>query len=208
VTTGLTDVLPEIPGLRERWGRTVLHCPYCHGYEVRGRSIGLVASSPWAMHGALLWGQWTDDLVLFLNDAFTPDQEQTRQLAARKVTVVPGAVREITDEGVRLMDGAVVPREYLVAQSRLEARADLLGGIGLTAVEHPMGVGTQVPVEDPSGRTSVPGVWVAGNVADPMAQVVTSAAAGLAAGAMINMDLVTADVETAVAGSRQAAAPW
>jgi thioredoxin reductase len=202
VTTGLTDVLPEIPGLRERWGRTVLHCPYCHGYEVRGRPIGLIASSPWAMHGALLWGQWTDDLVLFLNDAFTPDVEQTRQLAARKVTVVPGAVREITDEGVRLIDGAVVSREYLVAQSRLEARADLLGGIGLTVVEHPMGVGTQVPVEDPSGRTSVPGVWVAGNVADPMAQVVTSAAAGLAAGAMINMDLVTADVETAVAGLR------
>jgi len=77
-------------------------------------------------------------------------------------------------------------------QTRLEARADYLAPLGLKPVEHPMGIGTHLPVEDPSGRTAVPGVWAAGNVADPMAQVITSAAAGLAAGAMINMDLITA----------------
>ena len=204
VTTGLTDVLPEIPGLAERWGRTVLHCPYCHGYEVRGRAIGIIASSPMAMHGALLWGQWTPDLTLFLNDFLTPDDEQAAQLAARGVRVVPGAVASVSDTAVTLADGTVVDREFLVVQTRLEARADLLASIGLKPVEHLLGVGTHVPVEDPSGRTSVPGVWVAGNIADPMGQVITSAGAGLGAGAMINADLVLAETAEAVA---QAAAP-
>jgi thioredoxin reductase len=199
VTTGLTDVLPEIPGLAARWGRTVLHCPYCHGYEVRGKAIGVIATTPLAMHGALLWGQWTPDVTLFLNDAFAPDQEQTRQLAARRVTVVPGAVAAVADDGVHLADGSLVARDYLVVQSRLEARADLLDSIGLKPVDHPMGIGTHVPVEDPTGRTSVPGVWAAGNVTDPMGQVVTSAAAGLMAGAAMNMDLVAAETAEAVA---------
>jgi thioredoxin reductase len=199
VTTGLTDVLPEIPGLAERWGKTVLHCPYCHGYEVRGERIGIIATTPMAMHGSLLWGQWTTDVTLFLNDSFTPDEEQTRQLAARKVTVVAGAVTAVDDDGVHLAGGSVVPRDYLVVQTRLEARAEMLASIGLKTAEHPMGVGTHVPVEDPTGRTSVPGVWVAGNVTEPMAQVITSAGAGLMAGAMINADLVTAETADAVA---------
>jgi thioredoxin reductase len=190
VTTGLVDGLPEIPGIRPLWGRTVLHCPYCHGYEVRGRAIGVIATSDWAMHAALLWRQWTPDLTLFLNDAFVPDPEQAGQLAARGVTVVPGALAAVDESGVTLADGRRVPRDYLVTQTRLEARADFLASLGLKAVEHPMGIGTHVPAEDPSGRTSVPGVWVAGNVTDPMGQVITSAGAGLTAGAMINMDLI------------------
>ena len=202
VTTGTIDVLPDVPGLAERWGKTVLHCPYCHGYEVRGKAIGVIASGPLAMHGALLWGQWTPDVMLFLNDAFTPDEEQTRQLAARRVTVVPGALTVVADDGVHLAGGSVVARDYLVVQSRLEARGDLLTSIGLKPVDHPMGIGTYVPAEDPTGVTSVPGVWVAGNIADPMAQVITSAGAGLMAGARINADLVMAETDEAVAALR------
>jgi thioredoxin reductase len=201
VTTGLTDRLPEIPGLRERWGHTVLHCPYCHGYEVRGTRIGIIATTPMAMHGALLWGQWTKDVTLFLNDFLVPDPDQARQLAARNVRVVPGRVAEVTDDGVRLADGAVVEYDNLVVQTRVEPRDGLLESIGLSIVEHPMGAGAYVPAEDPSGRTSVPGVWVAGNVADPVAQVITSAGAGLTAGAMINMDLIQAETAAAVAAS-------
>jgi thioredoxin reductase len=193
VTSGLRDVLPDIPGLAERWGRTVLHCPYCHGYEVRGTPIGVIATGHMAMHAGLLWSQWTDDLVLFTNEVLTPDEEQARQLAARGVRVVPGRVVSVGDGGVRLADGTVVPRDHLVVQTRLECRADFLAPLGVKPVEHPAGVGTHLPAEDPSGRTSVPGMWVAGNVTDPMAQVITSAAAGLTAGAMINADLVLAD---------------
>jgi thioredoxin reductase len=192
VAGGTTDLLPEIPGLRELWGHRVLHCPYCHGYEVRGRPIGIIASGDRTMHAALLWSQWTGDLTVFANDVFVPDAEEAAQLAARGITVVDGKVTAAAADGVTLSGGRRVGREYLVVQTRLEARADYLAPLGLKPVEHPMGIGTHLPVEDPSGRTAVPGVWVAGNVADPMAQVITSVAAGLAAGAMINMDLITA----------------
>jgi thioredoxin reductase len=175
----------------------VLHCPYCHGYEVRGRAVGIIATTPWAMHAALLWTQWTPDLTLFLNDSFRPDDDQRRQLDARGVTVVDGAVTAVDDAGVHLAGGSTVAREYVVVQTRLTARGELLSSLGLTAVEHPMGV--HIPTVDPTGRTSVPGVWVAGNVTDPMAQVLPAAAAGLGAGAVINMDLVTEETEAAVA---------
>jgi thioredoxin reductase len=191
VASGLHDVLPEIPGIRAMWGHTVLHCPYCHGYEVRGEPIGIIATSDRAMHAALLWRQWTPDLTLFRNDAFTPDEEQAAELAARGITVFDGAVTAVGETGVTVAGDRHVARSYLVVQSRLEARADFLAPLGLKPVEHPMGIGTHIPAEDPSGRTSVPGVWVAGNVTDPMAQVITSAGAGLTAGAMINVDLIT-----------------
>ena len=158
------------------------------------------------MHAALLWTQWTADLTLFLNEGFEPDEDQRRQLDARGVTVVGGAVTRVDDAGVQLADGSVTAREYLVVQTRLTTRGGLLSSLGLTPVEHPTGAGSYVPAEDPTGRTAVPGVWVAGNVTDPMAQVLPSAAAGLTAGAAITMDLVTADTEAAVA-ALQAPAP-
>jgi thioredoxin reductase len=202
VTTGLSDVLPDIPGLRERWGQTVLHCPYCHGYEARGKAIGIVGGSPMSVQQALHWRQWSADVTLFLHTAPEPDEEQARQLAARGVTVVNQKVTGVGDDGVRLADGTVVTRDALVVVTRLEANA--VPALGLTTQEHPMGIGTFLAAEDPTGRTAVPGVWVAGNVADPMAQVITSAAAGLGAGAAINMDLVAEDVAGAVADYRPA----
>ncbi|MBM2623195.1 NAD(P)/FAD-dependent oxidoreductase [Actinoplanes sp. LDG1-06] len=170
VTTGLVDRLPEVPGLAEGWGSTVLHCPYCHGYEVRGRAIGVIGTPGEQMtdEKLRLWGQWSPDVRLL----------PLAEIAA------------VEKDGVRMTDGTLVEREFLVVTTRVEARAGFLGSLGLEAVEHPMGIGTYVPATDPTGRTEVPGVWVAGNVADPMAQVITSAAAGLMAGAMINVDLL------------------
>ena len=194
VASGVRDVLPDIPGLAEGWGSTVVHCPYCHGWEVRGSAIGVLATSAaMATMKGLLWSQWTGDLLLFLNDTFTPDPGQARQLAVRGVQTVAGKVEAVTAEGVRLAGGAVIPRDHLVVATRVEARMDFLTPLGLKPVEHPMGVGTHLPVEDPSGRTSVPGVWAAGNITEPNAQVISSAAAGLGAGAAINMDLILAD---------------
>ncbi|MGX6601823.1 NAD(P)/FAD-dependent oxidoreductase [Micromonosporaceae bacterium Da 78-11] len=168
LTTGLVDRLPAIPGLAERWGTQVLHCPYCHGYEVRGKAIGVIATSPHGVDQARLWRQWSDDVRL----------------------IDVADVAAIEDGGVRLTDGSLVARDYLVLTGRMMARGELVAGLGLQTVEHPMGFGTLVPAVDPTGRTAVDGVWVAGNVADPMAQVITSAAAGLMAGAAINADLL------------------
>ncbi|GAA1300261.1 NAD(P)/FAD-dependent oxidoreductase [Saccharothrix xinjiangensis] len=202
VTTGLVDELPEIPGLRDRWGKDVLHCPYCHGWEVRDRAIGVLLTGPVSVHQALMFRQLSDDVVLFAHTSPRPAGEEAEQLAARGIRVVPGEVAslEVADDrlvGVRLGDGAVFAREALAVGPRVVARADFLADLGLKAVEHPKGIGEHVPAE-PTGLTEVPGVWVAGNVTDPSAQVGASAAAGALAGAHINGDLVMEETRRAV----------
>ncbi len=210
VTSGLVDELPDVPGLRERWGHDVLHCPYCHGWEVRDRAVGVIGTNAFAVHGALLWRQWTDDVVLFLHDVPPLTDEQAEQLAARDVTVVEGPVAEVVARdgrlaGVRSADGSVVARETLVVGTRMVARADFLTGLGLEAVEHPSGMGVHLPA-DPMGRSTVPGVWLAGNVTDLSAQVGGAAAGGAFAAAQLNMDLVTEETAQAVTRLRQARA--
>ncbi|MEU1931092.1 NAD(P)/FAD-dependent oxidoreductase [Streptomyces sp. NPDC019826] len=209
VTTGIVDELPPVDGLTERWGKEVLHCPYCHGYEVRDRPVGILALSPLAVHQALLWRQWTDDVVLFRHEQADFGDEEYEQLAARGISVVDGTVTglEVADDrltGVRLAGGTVIPREAVVVQPRFTARSAVLESLGLAPTEMLMGdhvVGSYIAA-DPSGATDVPGVWVAGNVANLMEQVVGAAAAGLKAASMINMDLVTEDTRRAVDARR------
>ncbi len=135
--------------MRERWGRDVLHCAYCHGWEVRDRAVGILASGPMSVHQALLFRQLTDDVTFFAGDV-RPDDEQAEQLAARGIRVVDGAVAalEIVEDrlvGVRMGDGAVVGCEAVVVSSRMVARAGFLDGLGLRTVEHPSGMGEHVP---------------------------------------------------------------
>ncbi|PXY28584.1 NAD(P)/FAD-dependent oxidoreductase [Prauserella flavalba] len=209
VTTGLTDELPGIEGLAARWGRDVLHCPYCHGWEVRDRAIGVLATSPMAMHQTLLFRQLSDDVTLFTHTAPALTAEEREQLNALGVTVVEGEVAalEVTGDeltGVRLRSGEIVAREALAVAPRATARAGVLAGLGLETAELEVGgqvIATYVPA-DAQGATAVPGVWVAGNVADPRAQVMSSAAAGVGAAAAINADLVQEDAREAVAALR------
>ncbi|MGN9767203.1 NAD(P)/FAD-dependent oxidoreductase [Micromonospora sp. SD12] len=205
VATGLVDELPDVPGLRERWGRDVLHCPYCHGWEVRDRAIGVLAGGPLSVHQALLFRQLSADVTYFRHTSALSD-EQAEQLAAREIRVVDGEIAslEVVGDrlvGVRLGDGTVVDRDALAVSSRMVARAGFLAALGLTAADHPAGVGEHVPA-DPTGRTDVPGVWVAGNVTDPAAQVGAAAAAGVVAAAQINADLVAEETRRAVATRR------
>jgi thioredoxin reductase len=206
VTTGLVDELPEVPGLRQRWGRDVLHCPYCHGWEVRDEPIGVLATGPFAVHQALLFHQWSPDVTLFLHTGPDPSAEEWEQLAALDITVVDGEVAglEIADDrlvGVRLASGQVVPRRALVVMPRFTARVGALAGLGLEAVEHPQGVGRHLPT-DPTGLTEAPGVWAAGNVTDPMNQVIGAAAAAVTAAGALNMDLIVEDARRAVESRR------
>ncbi|WP_418605256.1 NAD(P)/FAD-dependent oxidoreductase [Georgenia sp. SUBG003] len=206
VTTGVADELPDVPGLRERWGKDVLHCPYCHGWEVRDRAIGVLARGPMSVHQTLLFRQWSDDVTLFVHTAQAPVEEQAEQLAARGISVVAGEVVsvEVVEDrltGVRLADGTVVARDALVVSSRMTVRAPFLQGLGLRAVQHQSGLGEYIPA-DPTGRTDVPGVWAAGNVTDLAAQVGTAAAAGATAAAHLNADLVEEDTSAAVEARR------
>jgi len=215
VTTGLVDVLPAVPGVAERWGRDVVHCPYCHGFEVRDQALGVLGTSPMAVHSALLFRQWSDDVVLFAHTAPDLTDDQAEQLAARGIDVVsePVAALEVAEDrvtGVRLASGAVVPRQVLAVSPRFAARSEVLAGLGIGTQEFRMGehvLGTYVPA-DPLGATSVPGVWVAGNVCDPMAHVLVAAGAGLKAAAAVNADLVTEDTALAVARRRHEAGAY
>lgn len=205
VTTGLIDELPDIPGVSEQWGRGVLHCPYCHGWEVRDQAIGVLAVTEQAAHQALLFRQWSADVILFVNDSVQPTDEESAQLAARGVRVVDGRVAAVESSdgrltGVRMADGKVWEREVIVVMPRFIARADFLVDLGLTLTDHPKGAGQYIEA-DTTGLTDVPGVYVAGNVANLMAQVGGAAADGAVAASAINMELVTEDARAAVAAA-------
>ena len=213
IATGLVDELPDVPGLRELWGSDVVHCPYCHGYEVRDRPLGVLFTGPLSLHQAQLFRQWSDDVVFFQHTGPPPPAEEAEGLAARGIAVVEGEVVALETEagrlrGVRLASGEVVPRRVLAVGPTFVARAGLLAGIGLAATPHERGVGERIEA-DATGKTAVPGVWVAGNVTDLMAWVASAASAGVMAGAAINNDLVAADTRAAVehaAAERRAAA--
>jgi thioredoxin reductase len=202
VATGGRDELPEVPGLAGRWGTDVLHCPYCHGWEVRDKRVGILGTGPNAVHQALLFSQLTARLVVLRHTTGPFTTEQDEQLAALGIAVVGGVVAEAeaTDSrltGVRLADGTRVALDALVVAPKVVANADLLIPFGLTPEEVRMGeqvVATRIAADPRSGATGVPGIYVAGNVTDPMAQVISSAAAGLMAGAALNMDLIAADI--------------
>ena len=198
LTTGVVDELPDVPGVRERWGHDVLHCPYCHGWEVRDQAVGVLATNPpMAIHQALLFSQLTAKVTLFLHTAPEPAEEERKKLAARGVKVVRGPAERlvVTEDhlsGVRLASGDVVPCQALAIQPRAVAHSPVLAALGLEPTEHPMGAGTFFDA-DAMGQTAVPGVWAAGNVTDLSAFVIGAAAAGARAAAALNADLVTED---------------
>ncbi|HEX4087234.1 MAG TPA: NAD(P)/FAD-dependent oxidoreductase [Trebonia sp.] len=207
VATGLRDVLPDIPGLAAHWGRGVVHCPYCHGWEVRDEPIGVLAVGPASVHQALLFRQLTDDLVYFTEGTELDDDTRAR-FAARDIQVIEtrvDAVESTSDvdiAGVRLRDRRLVARRVLAVATGLQARTEGLDGLRLPMHDLPGGMGRSF-ASGMAGQTEVPGVWVAGNATDSFAQVGASAAAGALAGAHMNAHLVTADTDAALAGARQ-----
>jgi thioredoxin reductase len=197
LATGAVDELPEIEGARERWGRDFLHCPYCHGWEVRDEPLGVLATGPESVEYAHLLRQWTDDLVLFTHTHPVTDDERAA-LTARGIGVVDGRVDRLVVaddalEAVQLADGSAVARRALFMRPALSG--------------HPHGPAEALGCEtaggivrvDAEGRTTVPGVWAAGNAANPRAQVITAAGEGSAVAIAINTQLVAEDV----AGGRE-----
>jgi thioredoxin reductase len=200
VATGVRDLLPDVPGLGENWGRGVVHCPYCHGWEVRDQPIGIIATGEHSVHQALLFRQLTEDLIYFARGT-TLSEDARARLGARGVAIVEHEVAAVESgaggiTGVRLSDGRFVPRAALAVASTMEPRLDGLDGLGLPTEELPTG-GRRV-ITGMAGTTTVTGVWVAGNTTDPGAQVGAAAAGGALAGAHINADLVAEEADRAV----------
>jgi thioredoxin reductase len=193
LATGAEDVLPDVAGAQERWGRDLLHCPYCHGWEVRDRPIGVLTS----VEHAHLLRQWTQDVILFAHTA-TVTAEERDTLRARGIVVVDGTVDRlvVTDDqlrAVQLADGRTVPRDVLFIRPELRAHA----GRPAAALGCELLAGGLVRT-DAEGRTSAPGVWAAGNATNPRAQVITAAGEGSAVAIAINTELVKDDVRAAV----------
>ncbi len=189
----------------DRWARDVLHCPYCHGHEVRDRRLGVIGGTPGAVRYAQIVRQWTPDLVYFTPPDTLTNAERS-QLVARAIGIVEGNVEQllVADDQLRavhMSDGCVVSLDALFVPPRFRPNNHLLLGVGCNLDEHGW------VTADSTGRTSVPGVWVAGNVVDPRAQVITAAGAGSAAAIAINADLVEDDVRNAVRDFNQGFPP-
>jgi len=197
ITTGSLDDLPDIPGLRERWGKDLLHCPYCHGWEVRDQRLGVLGTGPTSPQFALLIRQWSDDVLYFSHHhEVTPDQRD--MLDARGVAVIDGEVARllVADDAiaaVELEDGRNVERDAVFIHPINVARADgLLQQLGCEVDD------SGFAIVDENGRTSNPRVWAAGNVVNPRAQVITAAGAASAVAVAVNAHLVNEDVDLAM----------
>lgn len=209
VTGGVVDELPDVPGLAERWGTDVLHCPYCHGWEVRDRAIGVLATTPMAGHQAMLFRQLSDDVVVVVHDGVELPDEEIEKLGAIGVRFADGTPREVVTDGdalvgLRLADGSLLERDAIVVATRPHVQADFLGPLGIEPTPFEMAgavLGSVIAVE-PTGATAVPGVFAAGNATDISMTLMASAAHGNRVGAWINAELANADATKAVEALR------
>ena len=203
VATGLRDELPDLPGLAEHWGTGAVVCPYCDGWEVRDQRIGVLATGPRSLHQVQLLGQWSPSVTFFTNGAKLAADDGAA-LLARGIAVEPRAWANVTaDEagrlsGIRLADDSATALDAIFLGPRPVPNDALLTGLG-AATAPAFGDGDWVGV-DQTGRTSVPGLWAAGNVVNPVASVPIAAGAGNFAGAAINADLIEEEIRRVLAG--------
>jgi thioredoxin reductase len=209
--TGLVDELPDIDGLAEHWGRDVIHCPFCHGYEVRDQRIVQVVTHSMGLHSAGLFRQLSDRLTVVLHDDADVDESELDALRASGVKVTRGQVSRIVARAdghvaaVELADHGSIDADAVVVGPRYRVRAEPFASLGLRPAAHPTGLGDFLET-DATGATSVPGLYAAGNVTDPSQQVLSAAADGSRVGAMISFSLASDDVRTASLGGARPSA--
>lgn len=204
VATGLRDELPEIEGLTEQWGKGVVACPYCDGFEVADQRIGVVATGPASIEQAKLVRQWSDRVTYFVHRAGTPAADDERALRARGIQVEHDRVVKVVSSngrltGVQLEGGRFIDLDAIFIAPTFVANDDVLRSLGAKTVETPFG--EFVPT-DQMGKTSVAGVWSVGNVVNPAANVPISIGAGALTGHAVNADLIAYEIATALEGVR------
>ncbi|NGP16945.1 NAD(P)/FAD-dependent oxidoreductase [Devosia aurantiaca] len=169
---GIVDEFPPIPGFAESWGKTVIHCPFCHGYEVAGKPWGLLYSSPMSLHGPVLYSNWTDDITLIL-DGHEIIEAERHKLEQRNVRILDGKLRSIEQNngqvrGVTMEDGTQVALAALYAHPQNHPSASLHEQLGLETKSTP--TGSMIVVGDMQA-TSKPGIFAAGDLSMPMHSV-------------------------------------
>lgn len=184
---GVTDELPDITGLKERWGSSVFHCPYCHGYELDQGKIGVIAASPMAIHHALMLPDW-GETTFFTNGTFVPDMDQDALLSARGVRVEKDRIAEIAGHAdVVLSDGRSIALAGLFTQPKLRITSDWIGKLGCSVEEGPMGSSIVI---DAMKQTTARGVFACGDVARPAGTVALAVGDGAMAGAAAHRSIL------------------
>lgn len=184
---GVTDELPDVAGLKERWGSSVFHCPYCHGYELDHGKIGVIAASPMAIHHALMLPDW-GETTFFTNGIFVPDEDQAALLSARGVRVEKDRIAEIAGHAdVVLADGSNIALAGLFTQPKLRITSDWIGKLGCSVEEGPMGSSI---VTDAMKQTTARGVFACGDVARPAGSVALAVGDGAMAGAAAHRSIL------------------
>lgn len=184
---GVTDELPDITGLKERWGSSVFHCPYCHGYELDQGKIGVIAASPMAIHHALMLPDW-GETTFFTNGIFVPDMDQDALLSARGVRVEKDRIAEIAGHAdVVLSDGRSIALAGLFTQPKLRITSDWIGKLGCSVEEGPMGSSIVI---DAMKQTTARGVFACGDVARPAGTVALAVGDGAMAGAAAHRSIL------------------
>ncbi len=201
VATGSRDVLPDIPGLAEQWGRGVVACPYCDGYEATGRAIGVLLGSAAGVHKVHMILPYSPDVTVFTALAGGLPVDDRRLLEHRGVRLEDRAVSRVVVDGDRLTglameDGTVVPLDVVFAEPALVPLDDPLRQLGAERIDSPMGQWAEV---DAFGRTSVVGVWAVGNAANPGALVPIAMGSGATAALTVNGELIAEEVAAASA---------
>jgi thioredoxin reductase/SAM-dependent methyltransferase len=199
---GLVDELPDIDGLTEHWGRDVIHCPFCHGYEFRDRRIVQIVTHPTGLHTAGLFRQLSAQLTVVLHDPADVDDAELDALRASGVKIAQGKVSRIvmgTDghvAGVELADHGSIAADAVAVGPRFRVRAEPFASLGLRPAAHPTGLGDFLET-DATGATTVPGLYAAGSATDPGQQVLQAAADGSRVGAVISFSLASDDIQAA-----------
>ncbi|MCR4267875.1 NAD(P)/FAD-dependent oxidoreductase [Nitratireductor sp. ZSWI3] len=188
---GLKDRLPDIPGMTERWGRSVLHCPYCHGYEFLGRPLGVLSVIPQSVHQAELITEW-GPTTFFLNGGAMPDEATRARLSARGVTLEPERVVSLEGQapdlaGLRLADGRLVEVSALYLAPDSRPQSPIAEQLGCTFEDAPFG---RIIRTDALKRTGVPGVFAAGDITRMAHNATFASADGVQAGASVHQSLV------------------
>jgi thioredoxin reductase len=189
LATGIKDILPAIPGLAECWGISVLHCPYCHGYEVRHERTGILANGDAAFELAALVSNWTEDLTVFTNGLATLTPTQVITLAKHRINLVETPFEKLEYVNGQLQniifnDGAVHTLKALYIRAAFEQHSEIPQSLGCELTEE-----GYIRI-DGMQRTSVPGVFACGDNTTRMRTVANAVAMGTATGMMVNKELV------------------